>query len=120
MKHKLLQRFEAQKRGYERQLTENSEELKKLQRKLKSIISKHEGEVQEKKKEVNERNDMIEILDSNDIRNLEIIEKIRRGSGEEVVKIAKKAIFAMKIIDSSKITHESFQQFLKEYEIMNM
>lgn len=68
--------FLAQKRGYERQLTENAEELKKLQEKLNTIMSKHEEEVQEKKKEVNERNDMIEILDSNDTYNLEIIEKI--------------------------------------------
>lgn len=73
---KMMKSFEAQKRGYEQQLTENAEELKKHHEKLKSIITKHEGEVQEKKKEVNERNDMIEILDSNDIRNLEIIEKI--------------------------------------------
>ncbi|KAK8876123.1 hypothetical protein M9Y10_006311 [Tritrichomonas musculus] len=68
-----------------------------------------------------QRTKEIEILDSRTIHDLENLGRIGLGNGAEVVKVARKTMYALKIMDiTTGNTHESFEHFINEYEIMNM
>lgn len=60
------------------------------------------------------------ILDDETIENLETLEKIGKGKLSEVFKVAKKEIYALKVMDITNLKHENFQQLISEYEIMHI
>ena len=62
----------------------------------------------------------LNILDSSSINELDKLEKIGRGSSGEIYKVAKKAIYALKIMEVEGKGVEELQQFINEYEIMNI
>ena len=100
-----------------------------LEQQLVSERKKFEDQLSMKDKEIaslkdEQRNSIklpkdkkIEILDEEAIRNLEKIEKISSGNFGKVYKVAKKIIYALKVL-KKEVTFEEFQQFLKEYEIL--
>lgn len=59
----------------------------------------------------------LNILNSETIENLEKLEKISSGSFGKVYKVAKKIIYALKVL-KNEVTTEEFRQFLREYELL--
>ncbi|KAK8837206.1 hypothetical protein M9Y10_036633 [Tritrichomonas musculus] len=119
-------KFEKQKKCLEEQLTNKTEENQELQKKLVSLKKEHANKEDKfQPKEMQSQNNTnpikeIEILDSSQINNLERIEKIGHGSGGEVVKVALKKFYALKIMEINNKTHEALRLFMNEYEIMNL
>ena len=68
----------------------------------------------------NETNHKLKILDSELLKEYEKMEQIGIGSSGQVVKVAKKIFYALKIMSTENATVENLRQFLNEYEIMNL
>lgn len=94
----------------------NKSELSK-----KNVNAKIKKSVRTKKKEEDNLSlkSKIKILDSETILGLEKLEKIGSGNFGKIYKVAKKEIYALKVM-KVKATHKNFQQFLNEYEIISM
>ncbi|KAK8888137.1 hypothetical protein M9Y10_039199 [Tritrichomonas musculus] len=93
------------------------DENAKLREKNRNINERLE-KVQ-KKQSLEEKNEL-RILDESEIENLENIEEIGSGGGGKVIKVAMKKIYALKQMIINDFNIKNFQNFIKEYEIMNM
>ena len=62
----------------------------------------------------------LQILDDNALDELETIEELDYNNNGKILKVAKKAFYVLKVMNTSNKTHQQFKQFIKEYEIMNM
>lgn len=53
------------------------------------------------------------------IKELETIEEISCSSNSKILKVAKKDIYVLKVLNKKNIEHKQIQHFITEYEIMN-
>lgn len=113
-----IERLTQQNKEYEKKITIQSKEIKDLQAKLDSILRKQEES--KTKTSTNQDNKTFSILDSKSINDLEKLEEIGSGGGGKVFKVAQKSIYALKVMNISEDSFSDIQQFMKEYEIMNI
>ena len=110
-----------QREQFQAQLAAKEEELKKMQRKLDDIMKQHDSSNGNELS--SHHNECMKFLEAASINELETICEIGSGGGGRVLKVAKKEIYALKIMNISKKSNQnttSFRHFMKEYEIMNM
>ena len=96
------------------QIEEENSELKEELKQLKKKIKEHPDDSQK-----TQINNEFEILDVDTIKGLEKLEKISSNNNSKIMKVAKKVIYALKILKNEEITHKQLQHFIGEYEIMN-
>ncbi|KAK8835712.1 hypothetical protein M9Y10_040530 [Tritrichomonas musculus] len=65
-------------------------------------------------------NNGFRILDEEEIKNLERLEEIGFGGGGKVTKVAMKKLYALKEMTFKNLEIKNIQNFINEYEIMNM
>ena len=94
------------------QVIQLKEENKRLQNELRKKDTEHDNKTSEPK--------VFEILDEQEIKNHEKIEEFYSGSGGKVYKVIKKKLYALKEMNTKNSNTEKLQQFVNEYEIMNM
>ena len=71
-------------------------------------------------KESNHKTNEIKIIDEKAIQDLETIGEISYNNNGKVVKVYKKEIYVLKIMNVKNATVDSLRHFLNEYEIMNL
>lgn len=106
-KKKSIQKYKKKLKEQETQLEKIKEENSQLKMQL-SIKEPNNGFCE------------IKVLTEKEINDFEILEEISYNSNGKVVKVAKKQIFVLKIMNAKKSNVESLKLFLNEYEIMNM
>lgn len=109
-------------------LINNQKELeKKLELKtkeiqnLKEVTEKQQKEIaklQEEYKQIQSNKQTNQILDSQSIRNLNVIENIENINGNKVMKVAMK-FYILKEINIQKVSPENLQNFIDEYKRIN-
>lgn len=103
----------------ELQLENKSKEFAEMQQKLESIIKEQNNEIKRLKEENQklQMNKEIDIFDIDAIHEYETIENI--GNNGQVVKVGKKNIYTLKTINLKNQDSDSFQNFIKNVQIMN-
>ena len=117
-KKKRKEELKKKKKEFKKQ----KEELEKmLEDRMNEINSLKKGENKSKSKELihPDATSTIKFLDSNDIASYTKLEEINDGSSGRVYKVAKQIYYALKIMKIDTNTKD-MQNFLGEYEIMNM
>ena len=110
------------------QLKHKKKSIKKYKKKLKEQETQLEKIKEENSqlkmqlsiKESNNGFCEIKVFTEKEINDFEILEEISYNNNGKVVKVAKKQIFVLKIMNAKKSNVESLKLFLNEYEIMNM
>ena len=110
------------------QLESKNKEISALQNKvkeqeaeLKNIKEENSQlKIQLSAKESNHKTNEIKIIDEKAIQDLETIEEISYNNNGKVVKVYKKEIYVLKIMNVKNATADSLRYFLNEYEIMNL
>lgn len=102
-------------------MAEKTKEIADLRQQLEKAIKKNEstngGSC------ISKPSDQFQFLDADLIQEFETLEEIGSGGGGKVLKVAKKEIYALKVMNLSKNPDEnqsSLRLFLGEYEILNM
>ena len=103
-----------------RQLQEEAAELKKENCKLKE--KDRTSNEQRNGPGGNQGNDgsSIRILGEEELEKLEELEELGSGGGGKVMKVAMKQIYALKQMIVNKSNFKNLQNFIQEYEIINM
>ena len=122
--------LEMQLESKNKEVSDKDEELRKLQIQLETMKKEHDEEIRQLKEgdkkdhkeatHFKSSDKSIDILDSESMNNLEKIEKIGDGSSGEIFKVAKKVIYALKVMKTEGKSVEEFRQFINEYGIMNI
>ena len=107
-----IRKIEKENNQLKEQVIQLKEENKRLQNELKKKETEHDNKTREPK--------VFEILDEQEIKNLEKIEELGSGGGGKVYKVIKKKLYALKEMNTKNSNTEKLQQFVNEYEIMNM
>ena len=107
-----IRKIEKEKNQLKEQVIQLKEENKRLQNELWKKETEHCNKTSEPK--------VFEILDEQEIKNLEKIEELGSGGGGKVYKVIKKKLYALKEMNAKNSNTEKLQQFVNEYEIMNM
>ncbi|KAK8890115.1 hypothetical protein M9Y10_034875 [Tritrichomonas musculus] len=90
--------------------------LEEENERLKKESSKSKAESDNKTRE----SKAFKILGENEIKDLEKIDELGSGGGGKVFKVFKKKLYALKEMNAKNSNSDQFQQFINEYEIMNM
>ena len=114
----------------ENQLKKQNKELEELRERIQEMNEKQRRELKKHKEEMDEikttttlnskTSKEIEILDSEEVRDLDIIDEIGYGGGGKIFKVARKKYYALKQMNIQNASHTNLQHFIAEYEIMNM
>lgn len=128
-KHEYEAKLANREKEHELELANKISELKKLGQ----LNAKKDREIKELNEEMIRirnksslgesepiQNHEIEILDENTINDFEKIIELGNGGGGKVFKVFKKIFYALKEMNVTNESSSNLQNFLKEYEIMNI